>query len=380
MESFENTVEFYFTKNAEKTNIVYKIIIFLIFAILISLPFIYVNITVQGTGILRPVSEKTEVKSLISGMVNKVFVTEGQRVVKDEILLQLRSDILESKIKLLEFQCKKNLELIADLENLLAGKTSNFLTPMYQQDFIEYRKKINDIETRRIKAAREMERNKPLFQNGIIPEKDFDDIKFQLQLIENELSTTKEIQISRWQSQILQYKNEWELNNSQLSQALENKKLYIISSPISGTIETFSGIYAGTNLQEGQTIAVISPGASISAEVYISPRDIGLLNSSNEVNVLVDAFNYTEWGIVKAKIYEISSDYHMINNIPMFRVRCNLEKNYLQLSNGLRGFLKKGMTIKARFIVTERSLFQLIFDKANDWFNPSMNQKNMIIK
>jgi len=30
------------------------------------------------------------------------------------------------------------------------------------------------------------------------------------------------------------------------------------------------------------------------------------------------------------------------------------------------------MTLQARFLVTERTLFQLLYDKADDWLNPNL--------
>ncbi|OYU93173.1 MAG: hypothetical protein CFE21_21565 [Bacteroidetes bacterium B1(2017)] len=38
--------------------------------------------------------------------------------------------------------------------------------------------------------------------------------------------------------------------------------------------------------------------------------------------------------------------------------------------------LKKGMSLKARFIVTKQSLFQLLYAKADDWVNPNLNRIN----
>ena len=47
-----------------------------------------------------------------------------------------------------------------------------------------------------------------------------------------------------------------------------------------------------------------------------------------------------------------------------------LDRTELQLRNGFTGRLKKGMTLQARFMVTERTLFQLLRDDVNDWLNP----------
>ncbi len=55
----------------------------------------------------------------------------------------------------------------------------------------------------------------------------------------------------------------------------------------------------------------------------------------------------------------------------MFRVLCSLNQEFLTLKNGFKGQLKKGMLVNARFELTERSLFDLLYDKMDDWLNPS---------
>ena len=48
---------------------------------LVLLPIVRISLTVQGSGIIRPVLEKTEIKSTKSELVSKVFVQEGQQVI-----------------------------------------------------------------------------------------------------------------------------------------------------------------------------------------------------------------------------------------------------------------------------------------------------------
>ncbi|WP_169704813.1 hypothetical protein [Runella slithyformis] len=59
-----------------------------------------------------------------------------------------------------------------------------------------------------------------------------------------------------------------------------------------------------------------------------------------------------------------------MNEQPFFRVKCRLETPSLKLQNGYAVRLQKGMTLQARFVVIKRTLAQLLFDKAEDWFNP----------
>ncbi len=55
----------------------------------------------------------------------------------------------------------------------------------------------------------------------------------------------------------------------------------------------------------------------------------------------------------------------------MFKAKCNLNTNFLALKNGIKGTLKKGMTIRAHFLVADRSLFQLLYQNLDDWINPT---------
>jgi HlyD family secretion protein len=130
-------------------------------------------------------------------------------------------------------------------------------------------------------------------------------------------------------------------------------------------------------LQAGQKVCLVSPDTALVAEVMVLPKDIGWLSVGNKVHLQIDAFNYTDWGMVSGKILEISNDFQLTNQTPVFKVRCTLDKQVLTLNNGIKGILKKGMTLNARFFVAERSLMQLITDKANNWLNPAQHRKQL---
>ena len=124
-------------------------------------------------------------------------------------------------------------------------------------------------------------------------------------------------------------------------------------------------------INAGKLLAEISPDGNLIAECYVSPIDIGLINSNNIVKFQMDAFNYNQWGLATGKIIEIGNDIEIINNNPIFKIRCKIDQKYLTLKNNFKGNLKKGMTFNARFKLTERTLFELLYDKIDDWLNPS---------
>ena len=128
-------------------------------------------------------------------------------------------------------------------------------------------------------------------------------------------------------------------------------------------------------IQAGEVLAIISPQAELMAECYINTKDVGLLKENQQVLFQIDAFDYNYFGMLTGKLLTIDNDYTLLDNKLVFKVRCVLDNKQLNLKNGFTGELKKGMTVQARFVVTKRSLWQLLFDKIDDWVNPTAPAK-----
>ena len=81
-EFIENSIESYIYSTSTKSQKIYMIVLIAIICALISLPFIYVDISVQGGGVIRPVAEKTEIKASVTELVDSVYVVEGNKLKK----------------------------------------------------------------------------------------------------------------------------------------------------------------------------------------------------------------------------------------------------------------------------------------------------------
>ena len=217
-------------------------------------------------------------------------------------------------------------------------------------------------------------------EDGDFSEEEYDKYYFQYQSRQNELASLIQSQLSTWQADLNTYRNSRSEMNTTLKQELKDKELYIVRSPISGTIDQFSGIYRGSSIQAGQSLAVISPDSTLCMEIYVTPRNIGFMSLGMPVNVQVESFNYNEWGTLPGKVTEISSDFLTDSQGNSFyKVKCQMERNYLMLKSGQKGILKKGMTVSAHFMITRRSLFDLLYQKIDDWANPKQYENNAMI-
>lgn len=123
-----------------------------------------------------------------------------------------------------------------------------------------------------------------------------------------------------------------------------DKRMFILNAPVSGTLESFSGIYPGMPVQAGTQLAVISPQSSLYVEAFVKPKDIAFIRQGMPAKIQIDAFNYNEWGMLEGKVESISSDciIDQQNNY-LFKVRVKLDGNYLTLKKtGRKGYIKKG--------------------------------------
>jgi len=372
-EIIENTLEVHQFKHTHKSKIIYSFILTGLIITLISLPFIKITIYNSSQGIIRADKERILLQNSNSGKVlyhqlqNNLFVKKG------DTLLMINNIAITQQINTTSSLLKETTQFIEDLKHLTHTKiASNKLTSLkYQQEHTLFYQKLNELNTRLKKIEEDYTRNQHLFEKGVIAKVTLNDSKLEYDLSLNAISQYKRQQYSSWQATLVTYENQLkELENNQI-QLQETHNLSIIKAPISGTLLNVKGIEKGSFLQNGTQLAEISPESDLIVECYINPSDIGLLKKKNKVNFQVSAFHYNQWGFANGKINVISNDVQIVNNKPMFKILCSLNQEYLELKNGFKGHLKKGMTVNARFELTERTVFDLLYDKVDDWLNPS---------
>lgn len=380
-EWIENSIETYIYQHTTKSQIIYWVVLLAITATIIALPFIYVDISVQGSGIVRPVAEKAEITSAITEIVDSVYVREGEQVNKGDIILRFRTNNSDYKINYQSGRLNDCEMHLADLAYLAKGDCpSIFRSPVRQQEYTYFTKKKIELETTLVQAEKEYKRNKNLYDKKVISEEEYDKYYFQWQSQRNELASLVQSQLNTWQIDLNNYRNSFNEMNANLKQEVKDKDMYIVRSPVDGTVDQFSGLYKGSSVQAGQSLAMISPDSTLCLEIYVTPRNIGFMSVGMPVNVQVESFNYNEWGTIPGTVKEISSDFLTdAQGTSFYKVKCEMQRDYLQLKSGRVGKLKKGMTVSAHFMVTRRSLFDLLYQKVDDWANPRQYEDEMLM-
>jgi membrane fusion protein, peptide pheromone/bacteriocin exporter len=374
------TTEAYLPKVTVRSQIIYLTVILAILGALIALPFIQIDVSVQSTGIIRPTAERNEIRSLVAGTISETYIKENQAVEQGQMLFKLQTDMLDSKIRLNEVQQTEKRLYINDLEKLVAlnrekiSITGNLESPLYRQQYEQFRLLLAETQQTQKKRKREFDLNKKLVEEKVVAQQELEDKEFALQSVQAQYLTSIERQIGDWQAALSQHRMALDELHAQKGQWLEERQLYTIKAPIGGNISQLVGKNRGGYIQSGELLGVISPDSNLVVECYVSPKDIGLLRKNMKARMQLDAFDYNQWGLAEATVIEIANDLTMNEEQAFFKVKCRLDQNLLTLKNGYKGYLKKGMTLRSNFVVTKRSLFDLLYDKADDWLNPKTNE------
>jgi len=372
------TLETYLINITTRSRIIYWIIIGMILIGIAILPFINVDVSVQARGYFQSEIEKQVVYTTFQGKIIFTSIRNGKAVKKGDTLLVIDSETVRAQHTALIQRKAENDESIIDLEKLTKINSlenqsvyTSLVTQKYRAEFANLRNQ-QSIQFQKYKKKKtEHDRNELLYHQQIIPKIDYENSLFLLISERDNLDQILLSQKSLWQSDLTIRRNESVKLLADMKQCSEELSNRIVLSPTGGEIIQSSDIQTGSIVTPGQKIAEISPEGELVATCFVKPADIGLIHENQKVKIQVDAFNYNEWGMLQGDIIDISDDMIIENGSEAyFRVKCKPEKTFLSLKNGIKAEIKKGMSLNTRIVVIQRSLFNLLFDKADKWFNP----------
>jgi hemolysin D len=94
-----------------------------------------------------------------------------------------------------------------------------------------------------------------------------------------------------------------------LSKAEQRTKLQQLTAPVSGVVQQLSVHTVGGVVTPAQSLAVIVPNDSLlEIEAMVSNRDVGFVHAGDEVEIKVDTFDFTRYGLLHGRVLNISSD------------------------------------------------------------------------
>jgi HlyD family secretion protein len=356
---------------------IYYLMIFFVFAGLASLFLIHVYIAVQAPGIVRPAQERTNIKSLVSGTIDSLYYKEGESVGKNEIILSIRDEAMRVKRRVNEEEMTVQQNFIHDLliltmQNCGPDQVAGSLyTTLYQEQARRFFSRETEHLLNLKKANREEAINALLVKDKVISPKEFFDAQILQARMKSAYNAFRGEQYTAWQQELADCRLRFAELLTQHEEFQSRKESYCIRAPVSGSLQGLVSRYAGTAVQQDETICSVSPDGQLVGECYVSTRDIGMLKPGQRARFQIDAFSYRYFGIIEGSVLTIDNDFTMMEGKPFFKIVCRFDGHELKLKHGYTGQLKKGMGFTARFVINRRTLWQLLYDGLDEWLNPA---------
>ena len=315
---------------------------------------------VIANGELQPTSRIRSIKLPISGVVEEVYVKEGNLVKKDEKLLKIDDG--------LNIEIKKNLiNKISLKEEELKLKKSEL-----ENSILILKNEINEINSILLIEKDNLEKFSSVYEEGAISKIDYDAQKIKVLNYFNDLNN-KEIltevkkselsqEIKFIQDNLLNYKN-------QLGEIQENLKYSLIKSPIAGYVYEIKAKDKGFVIDSNQDILKIVPEENLEAVIFINSKDIGFVMEGQDVELSIDSYPSSDFGGVDGIISFISANSRKIDNRDsnlFYEAKVKLNNQLLELNSGKNLSLKPGMSLTANIKLRRLSYLQLLFSIFSD--------------
>lgn len=338
------------------------------------LPFIYVPVSRISPGIIDTQQQTLALSSPLAGKVRICRIEENREVQRGEILLELESARLQDKLDHQQKRISQIERWLQDLDLLTQARPApeKLESIRYRNTWLNFEKQQQELSIQREQALRQLQRSRILHESGAIASTELEEAQYAFDLLESRIELSRKQHQKSWNLEAIEHEatlHELRASIRELDRERENHRL---RAPRSGVLTQTVALSPGNYVYPGQVLGHIAGQDSLQVVCYVSSADIGLLHVQMPVRYQIDAYTYQRWGLASGNILSISHDVVMRGGQPFFRVICSLDQEALHLKNGYAGQLKKGMSLTARFHISRRSLFQLLWDQVDDWLNPQV--------
>lgn len=151
------------------------------------------------------------------------------------------------------------------------------------------------------------------------------------------------------------------LAQEDLNKADLRRNLQSLKAPVDGVVQQLAIHTIGAVVQGGDPLLVLVPGeGELIVEAMIPNKDIGFVEEGDRVEVKLEAFPFTKYGVIDGVLEDISNDAIQDENLGLiYQARIKLDKQTIRV-NGRVINLSPGMTATAEIKTGKRRIIEFI--------------------
>lgn len=313
--------------------------LFVIIAILWANYAILDEVTV-GEGKVIPSSEIQIIQNLEGGIVQNIFVKEGDIVKKDQILMQIdntrfmsSNSEAEKKMDALQLEIIRIKAEMDDDKPVFPEEIKKAQPNLVSDQLNLYESRMRELNQLKISldlAQKELDMTRPLLKNGAVSPVEV----IRLDRTVNDIKGS----IDKFKSDELDRLNRARGDLSALMEANKADKDRLtrttVRSPMYGIIKQIKTTTIGGVVQPGSDLVEVVPlDDTLLIEAKIRPADIGFIHSGQKAMVKLTAYDFSIYGGLEGKVEQISADTILDDtdkkNESFYVIRVRTDKNHL---------------------------------------------------
>ena len=346
-------------------------------------------------GYLRPTTGLSKVFTVAPGLMDEVYVKEGDVVTKGQILARLRKDkhlssgaaLNDAVIQDLIIQKNLVLDNLNNQQQLFIVNKEKLVSQVHNTNaqLLQTETQLGLLNERLMISEHKLSDIKNLIGKGFASEREYndqrdiylslkqqnEDLQAKALSIRDQLSQfqyqTKQIPIQH-DEQVTQLKSKLAGINQQITQTDAQRSFDIVSHRDGKVTSVLA--QAGMMVTTSRPLMTILPAdASLEAVLLDPTRAFGFVNKGQSTRIRYQAFPYQRFGIYLGEIIEVSKSVILPNETtlpvsirePMYQVVVKLEKQGAT-AYGAEVALQAGMLLDADIMVDRRTLFEWLFE------------------
>ncbi|MCH9714663.1 MAG: HlyD family efflux transporter periplasmic adaptor subunit [Cyanobacteria bacterium] len=318
---------------------------------------------VVAAGKLEPIDAVQTVQMPVGGVLDQMLVKEGERVSKGQVLLRLDNEATLDRRKSLQESIQSRGEQLR-------------LKQLELQRYLS----LNDTEQQGLASNLELEnqileRLERLKESGAAAELQVLQQRNKVREVTNELEklrVDRKRQTAILQQSVAQLNGEMSEQRSQLTELSVNIRYQDVRSPVDGLVFDLKPTGPGFVAQGSEPVMKIVPFKDLHARVEVESSDIGFVQVGKPVEISIDSFPSTDFGVLEGTLQSIGSDAlppderHQTYRFPAIVA---LDSQQFRMKSGQDLPLQVGMSLTANIKLRKVTYLQLLLggfqDKAN---------------
>jgi len=347
----------------------------------------------RTNGSVIAMSKTQVIQASNDGVIEQVYVREGKKVHKDELLVLLVQSQADAAHKDSLSKVSALKAAVARLEAEVYEKPLNFPPEVYaypeyisnQRALFERKKialneEISSIREGLRLAQEELTLNQPLVAQGDVGKSEIIRINSKIAEFKGQISKVKNKYFQDAQAELTKAQEELQTKEQELVDRSVTLERTEIRAPMDGIVKDVMLSTNGARVRPGDVIMELVPmGDQLIIEAKLSPSEVSFVHIGLPATVKLDAYDYTIYGMFHGEVTYISPD-TLIEKTqqgdkPYFRVHIRITEKELASKNGKKIVIEPGMSANIDIRTGERTVLEYITKPITKTFDNALKER-----